>query len=119
MAAVGGAIEGAPDYVGEMDGAEAVRRYLQDWIEMFDNVTNIVEEPARSSIVSSAEARSHREPAPRASPLLPKRLVCIGLLAWFCFRRSQDWTLTRPARRRDRHSQQGSRPARHHSRHPL
>jgi hypothetical protein len=47
MAAVGGAIEGAPDYVGEMDGAEAVRRYLQDWIEMFDNVTNIVEEPAR------------------------------------------------------------------------
>jgi ketosteroid isomerase-like protein len=38
------AIEGAPDDVGEMHGPEAVRRYLQDWIDMFDDVTNVAEE---------------------------------------------------------------------------
>jgi ketosteroid isomerase-like protein len=38
------AIEGAPDDVGEMRGREAVRRYLQDWLDMFDDVTNVPEE---------------------------------------------------------------------------
>ena len=38
------AIEGAPDDVGEMHGREAVRRYLDDWIDMFDDVTNVPEE---------------------------------------------------------------------------
>jgi ketosteroid isomerase-like protein len=38
------AIEGAPDDVGEMHGREAVRRYLQDWIDVFDDVTNVPEE---------------------------------------------------------------------------
>jgi ketosteroid isomerase-like protein len=38
------AIEGAPDDVGEMHGPEAVRRYLQDWLDMFDDVTNVPEE---------------------------------------------------------------------------
>ena len=38
------AIEGAPDDVGEMRGPEAVRRYLQDWLDMFDDVTNVPEE---------------------------------------------------------------------------
>jgi ketosteroid isomerase-like protein len=38
------AIEGAPDDVGEMHGPEAVRRYLEDWIDMFDDVTNVPEE---------------------------------------------------------------------------
>jgi ketosteroid isomerase-like protein len=38
------AIEGAPDDVGEMHGREAVRRYLEDWIDVFDNVTNVPEE---------------------------------------------------------------------------
>jgi ketosteroid isomerase-like protein len=38
------AIEGAPDDVGEMHGREAVRRYLQEWIDVFDNVTNVPEE---------------------------------------------------------------------------
>jgi ketosteroid isomerase-like protein len=38
------AIEGPPGDVGEMHGAEAVRRYLQEWIDMFDTVTNIAEE---------------------------------------------------------------------------
>jgi ketosteroid isomerase-like protein len=32
-----GAIEGAPDDVGEMHGPAAVRRYLQEWVDMFDN----------------------------------------------------------------------------------
>src|SRR3979490_2598584 len=31
------AIEGAPDDVGEMHGVEAVRRYFQEWVDMFDN----------------------------------------------------------------------------------
>jgi ketosteroid isomerase-like protein len=38
------AIEGAPDDVGEMHGPEAVRRYLQDWLDLFDDVTNVPEE---------------------------------------------------------------------------
>ena len=38
------AIEGAPDDVGEMHGREAVRRYFQEWIDMFDNITNVPEE---------------------------------------------------------------------------
>ena len=36
------AIEGAPDDVGEMHGMEAMRRYLGEWIEMFD--PNVVAE---------------------------------------------------------------------------
>ena len=38
------AAEGALDDVGEMHGPEAVRRYLEDWIDMFDDVTNVPEE---------------------------------------------------------------------------
>src|SRR5829696_6594608 len=38
------AAEGAPDDVGEMHGPEAVRRYLEDWIDMFDDVTNVPEQ---------------------------------------------------------------------------
>ena len=38
------AIEGAPDDVGEMQGAEALRHYFQDWIDTFDDVSNVPEE---------------------------------------------------------------------------
>ena len=38
------AIEGAPDDVGEMHGREAMRRYFQDWVDMFDDITNVPEE---------------------------------------------------------------------------
>ena len=38
------AIEGAPDDVGEMRGREAVRRYLQDWVDTFEGLTVVVEE---------------------------------------------------------------------------
>jgi pimeloyl-ACP methyl ester carboxylesterase/ketosteroid isomerase-like protein len=38
------AIEGAPDDVGELRGPEAVRRYLQEWLDVFENVTNVPEE---------------------------------------------------------------------------
>jgi ketosteroid isomerase-like protein len=38
------AIEGAPDDVGEIQGPEALRRYFQDWIDTFDNVSNVPEE---------------------------------------------------------------------------
>ena len=38
------AMEGAPDDVGEMQGREALRRYYQDWIDMFDNISVIPEE---------------------------------------------------------------------------
>jgi uncharacterized protein len=38
------AIEGAPDDVGEMQGAELLRHYFQDWIDTFDNVSNMPEE---------------------------------------------------------------------------
>jgi len=33
------AIEGAPDDVGEMRGSEAARRYVQDWLDTFDDFT--------------------------------------------------------------------------------
>src|SRR5712671_6840416 len=38
------AIEGAPDDVGEMHGPEAVSRYLQEWVDMFDDITNVPED---------------------------------------------------------------------------
>ena len=38
------AIEGAPDDVGEMHGREAVRRYLQDWVDTFEGLTVVAEE---------------------------------------------------------------------------
>jgi ketosteroid isomerase-like protein len=38
------AIEGAPDDAGEMQGREALRRYFQDWIDTFDNTSNVPEE---------------------------------------------------------------------------
>jgi ketosteroid isomerase-like protein len=34
------AIEGAPDDVGEMHGKDAVRRYLQDWLDTFQDITS-------------------------------------------------------------------------------
>jgi ketosteroid isomerase-like protein len=38
------AVEGAADDVGVMRGAEAVRRYYEDWIETFDELSAEVEE---------------------------------------------------------------------------
>lgn len=38
------AIEGAPDDVGEMQGSGALRRYIQEWVDMFDDLTNVPEE---------------------------------------------------------------------------
>jgi ketosteroid isomerase-like protein len=38
------AAEGAIDDVGEMHGPEAVRRYIQDWFDMFDDLTLVAEE---------------------------------------------------------------------------
>jgi ketosteroid isomerase-like protein len=38
------AAEGAIDDVGEMHGPVAVRRYIQDWIETFDDVSVVAEE---------------------------------------------------------------------------
>jgi ketosteroid isomerase-like protein len=38
------AIEGAPDDVGEMRGRERVRRYFQEWVDLFDDITNVPEE---------------------------------------------------------------------------
>jgi ketosteroid isomerase-like protein len=35
------AIEGAPDDVGEMYDKDAVRRYLQDWLDTFDDITTV------------------------------------------------------------------------------
>jgi ketosteroid isomerase-like protein len=35
------AIEGAPDDVGEMHGKDAVRHYLQDWLDTFEGITSI------------------------------------------------------------------------------
>jgi ketosteroid isomerase-like protein len=35
------AIEGAPDDVGEMLGEAALCRYLQEWVDMFDDITNV------------------------------------------------------------------------------
>jgi ketosteroid isomerase-like protein len=36
--------EGEIDDVGEMHGREAVRRYVQDWVDMFDDITVVAEE---------------------------------------------------------------------------
>jgi ketosteroid isomerase-like protein len=38
------AIEGAPDDAGEMHGREAARRYCQDWLDTFDDLTSVPEE---------------------------------------------------------------------------
>lgn len=38
------AIEGAPDDVGEMHGPERLRRYFQEWVDMFEGITNVAEE---------------------------------------------------------------------------
>ena len=38
------AIEGAPDDVGEMHGRDALRRYLGEWLEMFDDLTLSVQD---------------------------------------------------------------------------
>jgi ketosteroid isomerase-like protein len=38
------AIEGAPDDVGEMRGRERVQRYFQEWVDLFDEITNVPEE---------------------------------------------------------------------------
>ena len=38
------AIEGAPDDVGEMQGPERLRRYFQEWVDMFEGITNVAEE---------------------------------------------------------------------------
>jgi ketosteroid isomerase-like protein len=38
------AIEGAPDDVGVMQGAESLRHYYQDWIDTFDDMSNVPEE---------------------------------------------------------------------------
>ena len=38
------AAEGAVDDVGEMHGQVAVRRYIQDWIDTFDDFSVVVEE---------------------------------------------------------------------------
>src|SRR6476660_2513933 len=38
------AIEGALDDAGEIHGTEAMRRYVHDWLDTFDNVTFVPEE---------------------------------------------------------------------------
>jgi ketosteroid isomerase-like protein len=38
------AAEGAIDDAGELHGPEAVRRYMQDWFDMFDDLTVVAEE---------------------------------------------------------------------------
>ena len=38
------AIEGALDDVGEMQGIDAARRYCQDWLDTFDDLTSVPEE---------------------------------------------------------------------------
>jgi ketosteroid isomerase-like protein len=35
------AIEGAPDDAGEIRGTAAMRRYYGEWVEMFDDITNV------------------------------------------------------------------------------
>jgi ketosteroid isomerase-like protein len=35
------AIEGALDDVGEMQGADASRRYVQDWLDTFEDITSV------------------------------------------------------------------------------
>jgi ketosteroid isomerase-like protein len=49
------AIEGAPDDRGPMHGKDAMRAYVQDWLDTFDDVrTEIVE------LIDAEEARSSR-----------------------------------------------------------
>jgi ketosteroid isomerase-like protein len=38
------AIENAPDDVGEMRGRDAACRYVQDWLDMFEDLVNVAEE---------------------------------------------------------------------------
>jgi ketosteroid isomerase-like protein len=38
------AIEGAPDDVSEMHGLGAARRYCQDWLDTFEDITSVPEE---------------------------------------------------------------------------
>ena len=38
------AMEGAPDDVGRMNGTPAMRRYVQDWADDFDDFTVVLEE---------------------------------------------------------------------------
>jgi ketosteroid isomerase-like protein len=38
------AAEGAIDDAGELRGREAVRRYVEDWLDMFDDVTIVADE---------------------------------------------------------------------------
>ena len=38
------AAEGAIDDAGELHGPEAVRRYFQDWFDMFDDISAVAEE---------------------------------------------------------------------------
>ncbi|MEA2200343.1 MAG: hypothetical protein QOI89_939 [Solirubrobacteraceae bacterium] len=38
------AIEDAPDDVGEMHGVAAARRYVQDWLDMFEDIVNVPQE---------------------------------------------------------------------------
>jgi ketosteroid isomerase-like protein len=35
------AIEGAPDDAGEIRGVAAMRRYYGEWVEMFEDITNV------------------------------------------------------------------------------
>jgi ketosteroid isomerase-like protein len=35
------AIEGAPDDMGEIRGSAAMRRYYDEWVEMFEDITNV------------------------------------------------------------------------------
>jgi uncharacterized protein len=35
------AMEGAPDDVGEMNGRDAVRWYMQDWLDTFEDITSV------------------------------------------------------------------------------
>jgi ketosteroid isomerase-like protein len=38
------AMENAPDDVGEMHGQDAARRYVQDWLDMFEDIVNVPQE---------------------------------------------------------------------------
>ena len=38
------AIEGAPDDVGPIHGKARMRRYLQEWVDMFEGITLVAEE---------------------------------------------------------------------------
>jgi ketosteroid isomerase-like protein len=38
------AIEDAPDDVGEMHGVAAARRYVEDWLDMFEDIVNVPQE---------------------------------------------------------------------------